>query len=150
MTRKNSQTTFAIVGAFVLITILSYYSWSLTSENRTLKRLVVNTYSKLKDMTSHKGMMEKKNTLLSNRMVEMEEQRNAEKQNAEMEQREKQKCTSELEELKSDCKSHGDKVKQCEDASLLREVNMLDRLIDFQKFSKSPIVVSKDLLVAKV
>ena len=124
MTRKNSQTTFAIVGAFILVTILSYYSWSLTSENRTLKRLVVNTYGKLKDMTSHKSMMEKKNTLLSNRMVEMEEQRNAEKQNAETEQRERQKCTLKLEEVTSDCKSHSDEVKKCEDASLHREVKM--------------------------
>ena len=123
MTRKNSQATLAIVGSFVVITILSYYSWSLTSENRTLKRLVVNTYGKLKDMTNHKSMVEKKNTLLSNRMVEMEEQRNAEKQNAETEQQERQRCTAKLEELQGDCESNSNKLKQCEDASLNREVN---------------------------
>ena len=130
MTRKNSTTTLAVVGAFVLVAILSYYSWSLTSENRTLKRLVVNTYSKLKDMTSHKGMMEKKNTLLSNRMVEMEEQRNAEKQNAETEQAERQKCTAKLEELKGDCETNSNKVKQCEDASLHREVLLVLSFLD--------------------
>ena len=128
MTRKNSQTTFAVVGAFVLILILSYYSWSLTSENRALKKLVINTYSKLKDMTSHKNMMEKKNTLLSNRMVEMEEQRNSEKQNAESEQSEKQRCQSKLEELRSECSTNGDKVKSCEDASLHREVSRIFRI----------------------
>lgn len=73
-------------------------------------------------MTNHKSMLEKKNTLLSNRMVEMEEQRNTEKQNAETEQLERQRCTSKLDELKDDCKANSDKVKKCEDASVLREV----------------------------
>ena len=122
MTRKNGQQTVVIIGAFVVISILSYYSWSLTSENRALKRLVVNTYGKLKDMTNHKKSLEKKNTLLSNRVTEMEDSRDTEKETADTVTKEKKEIEKQLGTLKDECEEKDNKAKICEDASLRREV----------------------------
>eukprot|EP00112_Aurelia_sp_Birch-Aquarium-sp1_P025866 Seg8852.1 transcript_id=Seg8852.1/GoldUCD/mRNA.D3Y31 product="hypothetical protein" protein_id=Seg8852.1/GoldUCD/D3Y31 len=111
MTRKNGQQTMVIIGAFVVISILSYYSWSLTSENQALKRLVVNTYGKLKDMTNHKKSLEKKNTLLSNRVTEMEDSRDTEKENADTVTKEKKEIEKRLAALRDNCEEKDNKVK---------------------------------------
>eukprot|EP00795_Rhopilema_esculentum_P005948 gene5948-11301_t len=149
MSRKNGQATVAIIGAFVVICILSYYSWNLSSESRTLKRLVVTTYSKLKDMTTHKNLMEKKNTLLSNRMVEMEERMTTEKQNAEAEQKQRSKCSSDLESLTSTYNVAENKAKKCEDASLQREKMLLGLLKDVNLENIGP-ADDKDIFIAKI
>ncbi len=116
----------AIIGAFIILTILSYYSWSLSSENNVLKGTIVMSYKKLKDLATHKAGLEKKNLLLSNRMVEMEEAKDTEKQNAETEQEQRLKCEAKLKKSDDECsvkvgQAH-DKKARCEDASVQREV----------------------------
>ena len=126
MARRTGQSFLAITGAFVIISILSYYAWSLSSENNSLKRTIVVTYSKLKDMKTQKASLNKKNTLLSNRMVEMEESRETERQTTETEQLQRKECELQIVrkdgEWKNKVIKKEDLLKHCNDASTQREV----------------------------
>ena len=64
----------------------------MSSENKSLKNSVVLSYGKLREAAHNKVRLEKKNTVLSNRMVEMEESRDAHKSSKEAEEQARQKC----------------------------------------------------------
>eukprot|EP00794_Sanderia_malayensis_P009708 gene9708-10694_t len=152
MSRRSGQSVVAVLGAFVLLSILCYYSWSLSSENTALKGTIVMSYNKLKDMTTLKASIEKKNLGLSNRMVEMEEARDTEKQNAETEKMEKKKCENKLAKEKDECSvkvaSKAELLTRCENDSVRRETLLIRELRDVQLESYDQ--AQTDVVMAKI
>lgn len=104
-------------------------------------------------MKTQKASLNKKNTLLSNRMVEMEESRETERQTTETEQLQRKECELQIVrkdgEWKNKVIKKEDLLKHCNDASTQREKMLLDALEDV-RLESLDYNAQTDIVLAKL